>query len=159
MLVVFHVTVGSNDKRMIPFQKTAGKFIADGVGFLWRNLVRHEGLAHLISDNLMLLCLPGIGLILATGQSKFCVSGMRIAGIGGDEFAVLCFAWVGCIVEPRREGLYGGFAFVDVHGDNSSNSDRQDSFLKKQMVFHPLMWYTQTSSTNQDVGRQHEITI
>ena len=49
---------------------------------------------------------------------------MRIAGIGGDEFTVLCFAWVGHIVEPRREGLHGGFAFVDVHGDNSSDSDR-----------------------------------
>ena len=58
---------------------------------------------------------------------------MRIAGVGGDEFAILCFARVGRIVEPRREGLYGGFAFVDVHGDNSSNGDKQDSFLKNQM--------------------------
>lgn len=58
---------------------------------------------------------------------------MRIAGISGNEFTVFCFAWVGCIVEPRREGLYGGFAFVDVHGDDSSDSDRQDSFLKNQM--------------------------
>ena len=97
-MYVLYVAVSGNDKRMISLQKTAGKFIADGVGFLWRNLARHEGLAHLISDNLMLLCSPSIGLILATGQSKFCVSGMRIAGIGGDEFAVLCFAWVGCIV-------------------------------------------------------------
>ena len=58
---------------------------------------------------------------------------MRIAGIGGDEFAVFCFAWVGCIVEPRRKGLQRGFAFADVHGDNSSDSDRQNSFLKNQM--------------------------
>ena len=57
---------------------------------------------------------------------------MRIAGIGGDEFAVFCFAWVGCIVEPRRKGLQRGFAFADVHGDDSSDSDRQDSFLKNQ---------------------------
>ena len=58
---------------------------------------------------------------------------MRIAGISGDEFAILCFAWVGRIIEPRREGLHGGFAFGDVHGDNSSDSDRQNSFLKNQM--------------------------
>lgn len=58
---------------------------------------------------------------------------MRIAGIGGDEFAVFCFAWVGCIVEPRRKGLQRGFAFADVHGDDSCDSDRQDSFLKNQM--------------------------
>ena len=58
---------------------------------------------------------------------------MRIAGIRGDEFAVLCFAWVGCIVEPRRKGLQSGFSFVDVHGDDSSDSDKQDSFLKNQM--------------------------
>lgn len=58
---------------------------------------------------------------------------MRIAGIRGDEFTVFCFAWVGCIVEPRRKGLQRGFAFADVHGDDSSDSDRQDSFLKNQM--------------------------
>ena len=58
---------------------------------------------------------------------------MRIAGIGGDEFAVFCFAWVGCIVEPRRKGLQRGFAFADVHGDDSCDGDRQDSFLKNQM--------------------------
>ena len=55
---------------------------------------------------------------------------MRIAGISGDEFAILCFAWVGRIIKPRREGLHGGFAFADVHGNNSSDSDKQDSFLK-----------------------------
>lgn len=59
------ILVGSNDKRMIAFQKTAGKFVADGIGFLRRNLVGLEGLAHLIGDNLMLLRSPGVGLILA----------------------------------------------------------------------------------------------
>lgn len=54
---------------------------------------------------------------------------MRIAGISGDEFTVLCFAWVGRIVEPRRERLQSGFAFADVHGNNSSDGDKQDSFL------------------------------
>lgn len=58
---------------------------------------------------------------------------MRIAGIRGDEFTALCFAWVGRIVEPRRKGLQRGFAFADVHGDDSCDSDRQDSFLKNQM--------------------------
>ena len=97
-MYVFYVAMGGNDKRMISLQKTAGKFIADGVGFLWRDFTGLKGLAHLISDNFMLLRSPGVGLILATGQSKFCVSGMRITGIGGDEFTVLCFAWVGSIV-------------------------------------------------------------
>ena len=53
------------NKSVIAFQKTAGKFIADGVGFLRRNLARLEGLAHLISDDLVLLRSPGVGLILA----------------------------------------------------------------------------------------------
>ena len=65
MLYVLYVAVSGNDKRMIPFQKTAGKFVADGIGFLRCNFARHEGLAHLISDNLMLLCSPSVGLILA----------------------------------------------------------------------------------------------
>lgn len=98
MLYVFYVAMGGNDKRMIFLQKTAGKFVADGVGFLWYDFTGLKGLAHLISDNLMLLLSTCVGLILATGQSKFCVSGMRITGIGGDEFTVLCFAWVDCIV-------------------------------------------------------------
>ena len=97
-MYVLYVAVSGNDKRMIAFQKTVGKFVADGIGFLRRNLAGFERLAHLIGDNFMFLRSPGVGLILTTGQSKFCVSGMRIAGIGGDEFAVLCFAWVGCIV-------------------------------------------------------------
>ena len=29
--------------------------------------------------------------------------------------------------------MQGGFAFADVHGDDSSDSDKQDSFLKNQM--------------------------
>lgn len=98
MLYVLYVAVSGNDKRMISLQKAVGKFVADGVGFLRRNLAGFERLTHLISDNLMLLCSPGIGLILATGQSKFSVGSMRIAGICGDEFTVLCFAWVGRIV-------------------------------------------------------------
>ena len=29
--------------------------------------------------------------------------------------------------------MQGGFAFANVHGDDASDSDRQDSFLKNQM--------------------------
>ena len=55
----------SYHKRMISLQKAAGKFVADGVGFLRRNFAGFERLAHLISDNLVLLRSPGVGLILA----------------------------------------------------------------------------------------------
>ena len=64
-MYVLYVAMGGNDKRMIAFQKTAGKFVADGVGFLRRNLARLEGLTHLIGDNFMFLRSPGVGLILA----------------------------------------------------------------------------------------------
>lgn len=64
-MYVLYVAVSGNDKRMIPFQKTAGKFITDGIGFLWRNLAGFERLTHLIGDNFMLLRSPGVGLILA----------------------------------------------------------------------------------------------
>lgn len=59
------ILVGGNDKRMIAFQKTAGKFVADGIGFLRRNFAGFERLTHLIGDNLMLLRSPGVGLVLA----------------------------------------------------------------------------------------------
>ena len=99
---MLYVAVSGNDKRMIAFQKTAGKFVADGIGFLRRNLARLEGLEHLIGDDLVLLRSPGISSVLAARQRKFRVGSMRIAGISGDEFAILCFARVGCIVEPCR---------------------------------------------------------
>lgn len=88
----------SYHKRMISLQKAVGKFEADGIGFLRRNLARLEGLAHLIGDNFMFLRPPGISSVLAARQRKFRVGGMRIAGISGDEFAIPCFVWVGCIV-------------------------------------------------------------
>ena len=59
------ILVGGNDKRMIAFQKTAGKFVADGIGFLWRNLAGFKRLTHLIGDNFMFFRSPGVGLILA----------------------------------------------------------------------------------------------
>ena len=90
-LVLYH-------KRMISLQKAVGKFEADGIGFLRRNLARLEGLAHLIGDNFMFLRPPGISSVLAARQRKFRVGGMRIAGIRGDEFAIPCFVRVGCIV-------------------------------------------------------------
>lgn len=62
---VCYVAVGGNNKRMIALQKTAGKFVADGIGFLRRNLAGLEGLAHLISDDLVLLRSPSVGLVLA----------------------------------------------------------------------------------------------
>ena len=86
------------NKSVIPFQKTAGKFVADGIGFFRCSFARLEGLAHLIGDNFMFLRPPGISSVLAARQRKFRVGGMRIAGISGDEFAIPCFVWVGCIV-------------------------------------------------------------
>ena len=88
----------SYHKRMISPQKAVGKFEADGIGFLRRNLARLEGLAHLIGDDLVLLRSPGISSVLAARQRKFRVGSMRIAGIGGDEFTIPCFVRVGRIV-------------------------------------------------------------
>lgn len=53
------------NKSVIAFQKTAGKFVADGVGFLRRNFAGFERLTHLISDDLVLLRSPSVGLVLA----------------------------------------------------------------------------------------------
>ena len=53
------------NKSMISLQKAVGKFVADGIGFLRRNLAGFKRLTHLIGDNFMLLRSPGVGLILA----------------------------------------------------------------------------------------------
>ena len=62
---VFLSFLVSYHKRMISLQKAVGKFEADGIGFLRRNLAGFKRLTHLIGDNFMLLRSPGVGLVLA----------------------------------------------------------------------------------------------
>ena len=64
-MYVLYVAVSGNDKRMISLQKAVGKFVADAVGLLRRNLAGFERLTHLIGDDLVLLRSPSVGLVLA----------------------------------------------------------------------------------------------
>ena len=59
------ILVGGYNIGMLPVRKSFCQFATNSIRFLRRNLARLEGLAHLISDDLVLLRSPGVGLILA----------------------------------------------------------------------------------------------
>ena len=96
-----------------------GKLIANFVGFLRRDLSGLEGLAHLVGDHVALLLPPGDALILAPGKSKLRRCRVRITGVGGDKFAIICLVRVFTVAGPVGKTLSGGPPLAYVHGDNA----------------------------------------
>ena len=69
---VFLVRMGGDDKGMAAFCPTHSKLVPDTVRFLWCNLPGEEGLAYLITQDIVLLfLLPACdGLIAGLRQKK-----------------------------------------------------------------------------------------
>ena len=61
------VGVGTDDKGMVALGEALGKFIAELVGFLWRDLSRFEGLPDLIRNYIAGLLPAGELPVLAFG--------------------------------------------------------------------------------------------
>ena len=83
------VRVSADDESMIAFQKTLGKLIADTVRFLRCDLSRFEGLTYLIGNHIAILLSSGQLKILSLGKSEIRVGGILVAGMAGDESAIL----------------------------------------------------------------------
>lgn len=113
------VHMGTNEKRMTAFEEPGGKFIADPVGLLRRDLSGLEGLAHLVGDHVALLLPPGDTLILAPGKGKLRRCRVWVAGVGGDKFAAVCLVRVFTVVDPVRKTLSGGPPLAYVYGYNA----------------------------------------
>ena len=92
--------VSTDHKGMIALGKTLGKFYAHPVCFFRGNLTGAEGLAHMIGNHIIRTAHPpGGGDILPLRQQKLCIGGPAVTRIAGNEPAVICFLWVGHIVD------------------------------------------------------------
>ncbi len=113
------VHMGTDKKRMTPFEEPGGKLIADFVGLLRRDLSGLEGLAHLVGNHVALLLPPGDALVLAPGKGKLRRCRVGVAGVGGDKLAAICLVRVFAVADPAGKTLSGGPALAYVHGDNA----------------------------------------
>ena len=94
------VYVGADHKGMIALGKPLGKFYAQSVCFFRGNLTRAEGLAHMIGDHI--ICTThssGSGNVLPLCQKELRIRSPAVTRIAGNEPAVICFLWIGHIVD------------------------------------------------------------
>ena len=89
-----------------------GKFVADAVGLLRRNLSGLKGLPYLIGDDVAFLHPPGQLPVLPLGQGKFGNGGLRLAGERGDQRASLGFVRVHAVLRPVGKALRQRLALV-----------------------------------------------
>ncbi len=125
---VLRVRVGANQKFVVAFQETHGKFITDLVGFLWGHFARLEGLAYLVGDHIVLLCPSGDVFILPFGKQKLRIGGVWVTLVCGDLFVVFGFTGVDGVINSGTETCGQCFTFVQVQGDDSCGGRRSSSF-------------------------------
>ena len=128
------VYVSADHKGMIAFSKTLCKFYAQPVCFFLGNLTRAEGLAHMIGNHI--ICTThssGSGNVLPLCQKELCIRSPAVTRIAGNEPAVICFLWIGHIVDDvtDRPTLCAAFADMKRH-DSCSCHNRRSSSQKKR---------------------------
>lgn len=114
------VDMSANDESVFSFEKTRSEVIANLISFLRCNFAGFEGLANLVSDNIVLFLFAGEVAVLPFCQSKLGIKASVIAGIGRNQFTVIRLVGIYSIVSSVRNTLRQGFAFVDVHGNYAS---------------------------------------
>ena len=126
------VDVGADDKGVLAFCKSLGKFYTEPVGFLWRDLPRAEGLADMVCDHV--ICAPdppGGSDILALGQHELGIGHMAVTLIAGDEPAVVCLLRICHIVDNIADSTAFGPALADVQRHDSCGCHEFSPLQKK----------------------------
>ena len=109
---VLFVGVGADEKSVPALQEAFGKFVADAVGLLRRNLSGLKGLPYLIGDDVAFLHPSGQLPVLPLGQGKFGNGGLRLAGERGDQCATLGLIRVHAVLRPVGKALRKRLALV-----------------------------------------------
>ena len=94
------VYVSADHKGVIALGEPLGKFHAQAAGFLRRDFTGFERLAHMVSDNIIRTAhSSGSGNVLSLCQKELCIRNPAVTRITGNESAVICFLWIGYIVD------------------------------------------------------------
>lgn len=112
------IRMGGNDKSVLSFGEPHGKFIADFVGQLRRDLSGFEGLTNLIGDHIALLGPAGKLPVLPLGEQELHIGSLGITSVSGYVFSAVCFIRVHGIICSVRKAFRNRPATVDVQGDN-----------------------------------------
>ena len=109
------VNVGADNKGVLSFGKSLGKFHAQPVGFLRGDFPRAEGLADIVGDHIVGSTDPSGGdNILTFSQHELGVGHTAVALITSDESTVVGLLRVGHIVNNRADGTALGPALANM---------------------------------------------
>ena len=128
--------MSADHKGMIAFSKTLCKFYAQPVCFFRGNLTRAEGLAHMIGNHI--ICAThssGSGNVLPLCQKELRIRSPAVTRIAGNEPAVICFLWVGHIVDDVTDRPTLCAAFADMKRHDSCSCHKKPS---SQNIFSEL---------------------
>lgn len=112
VVYVGFVDVSGNNKSVFAFRPSHRCFIAYLICFFRCNFSGFEGLANLVSYDIVLLLSAGGVLILPFGKKKFFIGSFRIALIGTDKFAVIGFRCILRVVCSVSQTLSDCLALV-----------------------------------------------
>ena len=119
------VYMSADHKSMILFCESPGKFHSQPVGFFRGNLTGAEGLTHMIGNHI--ICAThssGSGNVLPLCQKELRIRSPAVTRIAGNEPAVICFLWIGHIVDDVTDRPTLCAAFADMKIGRASCRER-----------------------------------
>ena len=127
------VYMSADHKGMITLGKAPCKFYAQPVGFFRSDLAGAEGLAHMIGNHIIRTAnSSGSGNVLPLCQKKLCIRSPAVTSIAGNEPAVICFLWIGHIVDDVTDRPTFCAALADMKRHDSCGCHRSDLLSEKK---------------------------
>jgi hypothetical protein len=139
--------MSADHKGMIALGKTLGKFHTQPVRFFRSDLTGAEGLAHMIGDHIIRAAhSSGSGNVLPLCQKELRIHSPAVTRIAGNESAVICFLWVGHIVDDVTDRPTFCAALADMKRHDSRGCHRSDLLPEKKTACHsrPLSLFYKT---------------
>ena len=134
------VDMGCNNESMVALRPAHCRFVAHLICFFRRDFSGLEGLAYLISDDVILLLSAGNVLILPFGKKKFFIGSLGITLIGTDKFTVIGFCCILRVVSAVSQTLSDRLALVYMECNQSCCCHSHHILSKRKshrsVIFH-----------------------